>query len=133
MMMAQALRNHSGADSPEELLSIVSGKAIHNTAFLDDDEDKNSCFNYSIQKVVKRCEKEFGLQPGSWLSVGHISFTLKDLHSMRPLRGYDTMKLYVNSSSALFYEDILQKMGLSLCTCLKTPNISKIICKKCHK
>lgn len=81
----------------------MSGTFPCNSAFLDDDESRKSCFNYSIQKIVKKCEQEFGLSAGSWLSVCHISFTLKALHAIRPLRGYDTLKLHVSSNSALFY------------------------------
>lgn len=81
----------------------MSGTWRLDSAFLDDDEERNSCFNYSIQKIVRSCEKEFSLKPGSWLSVCHITQTLKSLHSTKPLRGFDTLKIQIASNAAIFY------------------------------
>ena len=64
-----------------------------NVAFCDDDENKKSYFNYSIQKLSKVAQKSYNLEPGKWLTVSSISFILQELHHKSPLRGYELLKI----------------------------------------
>lgn len=69
MLLAQSLKRHLKIKDCEDLFPIIS-------AFLDDDENKKDCINYSIQKVAKLCGKMFKLTPGDWLTVSNIAFLL---------------------------------------------------------
>lgn len=75
--------------------------------FLDDDEDKGSSINYSIQKIVKIGSTEFKIPPGAWLTPSNIAYIVEQLHNTNPLRGYEQLKIIVFNNNTLFFEQIL--------------------------
>lgn len=84
--------------------------------------------NYSIQKIVRIGNAEFKLEPGSWLTPSHITYILEQLHNSNPLRGYEGMKILAFNNNTLFYEQVLNMLGYSVCRCQKVV----LKCSSCH-
>ena len=131
MLLASALQRYQllhYKKSESDITTILTCTQSKYAAFLDDDESKGTAINYSIQKIVKIGHAEFKLQPGTWLTPSHISYILEQLHNSNPLRGYEQMKLLVFNNNTLFFEQVMNAMGYSVCSCNKL--ILK--CNKCH-